>query len=137
MTDAYAQPVEIFVVAQGGDDIAQAVVPTVAAALFKRRRPGGISSSSWATSISSGAILKNWAIAATDLPLRFIKVVGINRRRSWPDSVTRPASQKIWILAAGCTALTGQCVHKVGAGVVTGTPVFATGVAQTYDQLDG
>jgi hypothetical protein len=28
-------------------------------------------------------------------------------------------------------------LHEIGTGIVTGTPVFTTGVAEARDQLDG
>jgi hypothetical protein len=51
--------------------------------------PGATSSSSWITRISSGAILKKRASAATDLPERFMKVCGSSSQTVWPCSVVR------------------------------------------------
>jgi hypothetical protein len=57
-------------------DVLQAVVTRGAAAELQLGLPGIRSSSSWTTRISSGAILKKRASADTDLPDRFMKVIG-------------------------------------------------------------
>jgi hypothetical protein len=51
--------------------------------------PGTTSSSSCATRISSGWILKKRASAATDLPERFMKVCGSSSQMVWPCTVPR------------------------------------------------
>ena len=46
-------------------------------------------------------------------------------------------AKKFGFCLQAAAARTGKRVNKVGTRVVTGTPVFVTGVAQTYNQLDG
>ena len=56
--------------------------------------PGLKSSSSWATRISPGSILKNRASAATDLPDRFMNVAGSSSQMTWPPTLARTAWPK-------------------------------------------
>ena len=72
MADAKPQAMERILIAELGDDIAQPVVPAVSAAGLELGDARGMSSSSWATKMASGAIRKNPASAATDWPLRFM-----------------------------------------------------------------
>jgi hypothetical protein len=52
------------------------------------------SSSSWATRISFGSILKKRASAATDLPDRFMNVVGSSSQTGRPPTLARAAMPK-------------------------------------------
>lgn len=72
VADAKPQAVEVVLVAELRDDVAQAVVPAMAAASLELGDAGGRSSSSWATRIASGLMRKKLARAATDWPLRFM-----------------------------------------------------------------
>lgn len=84
VANAKPQAVKIILIAELGDDIAQSVMPAVPATQFEFGDAGGMSSSSWATRMASGGMRKKFASVATAWPLRFIKVVGINRRTSRP-----------------------------------------------------
>jgi hypothetical protein len=72
MANADSQAVEAVVVAEAGNHVAQTVVAAVAAAGFQADMPGSRSSSSWATSMAVGGILKNVAMAPTARPERFM-----------------------------------------------------------------
>ncbi len=72
VANAKPQAVEVVLVAELRDDVAQAVVPTMPPPRLSLATPGGRSSSSCATRIASGLMRKKLAKAATDWPLRFM-----------------------------------------------------------------
>lgn len=72
VADAKPQAVEVVLVAELRDDVAQAVVPTMATAALELGDARGRSSSSCATRIASGLMRKKLAKAATAWPLRFM-----------------------------------------------------------------
>ena len=72
VADAEPQAVEVVLVAELRDDVAQAVVPTVAAASLEFGDAGRQVEFVGATRIASGVMRKKLARAATDWPLRFM-----------------------------------------------------------------
>ena len=79
-----AQAVEAVLIAALRDDVRRPLWPPLAAPNFSLATPGGMSSSSWATSMASTRMRKKFASAATAWPLRFMWVVGMSRRTSRP-----------------------------------------------------
>ena len=100
--------------------------------------PGSRSSSSWTTRISPGAILKKRASAATDLPDRFMKVIGSSSHSGPAGRVDARGEAEVAALghAGVAPSLRGDRVDEPEAGVVPGGLVFGARVAEADEQSD-
>src|SRR5690606_10536022 len=136
MADAQSEPVKVGIVTQSADSIAQAVVTTMATAVFEACRAG------WQVQLVMSDQNGLWGNFVelrkrTDgLPAAVHKCSG--NQQAQVASVKVDASGETEKLAFGAEAgarAVRQLRDKVGAGIVTGPMVLGAGITQAHNEL--
>jgi hypothetical protein len=138
MAYAHAQAVKVSVIAQRWNDIPQAIVATVAAALLKSGAAGWDIQFIVSHKNLLRLNLKETGHCRNSLATAIHKCCGNQQ----PQVVTGKRntsgqSKKARFFLQRCPALSGQCLYEVGTGVMASAPVFTTGVAQSNNEFDG